>query len=108
MSMGKLNGFSDWLLRAWTVQAMRECGWTYAEIGRALSISGACACEDMGRLTGRRQLPYLNVIVGPVPRHCECGGHMRVIDVRDAGDWVRRRRECEECGERITTRETIV
>lgn len=32
-----------------------------------------------------------------------CGSATHVIDSRKATRWVRRRRECKECGERFTT-----
>lgn len=34
-------------------------------------------------------------------------GHSRVIDTREVGDGIRRRRECMECGQRFTTYERI-
>jgi transcriptional repressor NrdR len=37
-----------------------------------------------------------------------CGSDQnRVVDSRDAGDAIRRRRECEACGERFTTYERV-
>ena len=37
-----------------------------------------------------------------------CGhGNSRVIDSRDAGDGIRRRRECRQCGLRVTTYERV-
>jgi transcriptional repressor NrdR len=36
--------------------------------------------------------------------YCGSGSH-RVVDSRDAGDAIRRRRECESCGQRFTTYE---
>jgi transcriptional repressor NrdR len=38
--------------------------------------------------------------------YCE-GSDSRVVDTRSAGDGIRRRRECERCGERFTTYEQI-
>jgi len=38
--------------------------------------------------------------------HCDHARH-KVIDTRDAGDAIRRRRRCENCGERFTTYEHI-
>jgi len=34
-------------------------------------------------------------------------GHSKVIDTREVGDGIRRRRECLECGQRFTTYERI-
>lgn len=34
-------------------------------------------------------------------------GRSRVIDTRDIGDAIRRRRECQECGQRFTTYERV-
>lgn len=41
--------------------------------------------------------------------HCpKCGsGSTRVVDSREAADSVRRRRRCEECGDRFTTYERL-
>ena len=41
--------------------------------------------------------------------HCPYCGHARhkVIDTRDAGDAIRRRRRCDECNRRFTTYEHI-
>ncbi len=38
--------------------------------------------------------------------HCN-ETHNRVIDTRDAGDAIRRRRKCEKCGRRFTTYEHV-
>jgi transcriptional repressor NrdR len=38
--------------------------------------------------------------------HCGQSQH-KVIDTRDAGDAIRRRRQCELCGQRFTTYENI-
>lgn len=38
--------------------------------------------------------------------HCSDVQH-RVIDTRDAGDAIRRRRRCERCGQRFTTYEHV-
>jgi transcriptional repressor NrdR len=38
--------------------------------------------------------------------HCGKSQH-KVIDTRDAGDAIRRRRQCEECGQRFTTYENV-
>lgn len=38
--------------------------------------------------------------------HCR-ETHNRVIDTRDAGDAIRRRRKCESCGRRFTTYEHV-
>jgi transcriptional repressor NrdR len=38
--------------------------------------------------------------------HCGQAQH-KVIDTRDAGDSIRRRRRCEKCGERFTTYEHV-
>ncbi|MFN8491406.1 MAG: transcriptional regulator NrdR [Caldilineaceae bacterium] len=38
--------------------------------------------------------------------HCGHAQH-KVIDTRDAGDAIRRRRQCEHCGQRFTTYEHI-
>lgn len=38
--------------------------------------------------------------------YCDNARH-KVIDTREAGDAIRRRRRCEECGERFTTYEHI-
>ena len=38
--------------------------------------------------------------------HCGHTSH-RVIDTRDAGESIRRRRRCDECGQRFTTYEHI-
>ncbi len=38
--------------------------------------------------------------------HCGYGAH-RVIDTRDTGDAIRRRRQCEQCGQRFTTYEHV-
>jgi transcriptional repressor NrdR len=35
------------------------------------------------------------------------GSNHKVIDTREAGDAIRRRRRCEECGERFTTYEHV-
>lgn len=37
----------------------------------------------------------------------ECAQETRVIDSRDTADGVRRRRECQSCGDRFTTLERI-
>ncbi len=41
--------------------------------------------------------------------HCPHCGHDRhkVIDTRDAGDAIRRRRQCQRCGQRFTTYEHV-
>ena len=36
--------------------------------------------------------------------HCKSADH-RVVDTRGAGDGIRRRRECHQCGGRFTTYE---
>ena len=37
-----------------------------------------------------------------------CGGNdSRVIDTRDVGEGIRRRRECQDCGQRFTTYERV-
>ena len=36
-------------------------------------------------------------------KDCPCGGYMVVVDTRDRGDRVYRRRECDCCKKRITT-----
>ena len=38
--------------------------------------------------------------------YCE-GSDSHVVDTRSAGEGIRRRRECEHCGERFTTYEQI-
>ena len=38
--------------------------------------------------------------------HCGQTAH-RVIDTRDTGDAIRRRRQCEQCGQRFTTYEHV-
>lgn len=38
--------------------------------------------------------------------HCGHTAH-RVIDTRDTGDAIRRRRQCEQCGQRFTTYEHV-
>jgi transcriptional repressor NrdR len=38
--------------------------------------------------------------------HCGNNQH-KVIDTREAGDNIRRRRKCEECGQRFTTYEQV-
>ena len=38
--------------------------------------------------------------------HCGHSAH-RVIDTRDTGDSIRRRRQCEQCGQRFTTYEHV-
>lgn len=38
--------------------------------------------------------------------HCGHGQH-KVIDTRDAGDAIRRRRQCEHCSQRFTTYENV-
>lgn len=38
-------------------------------------------------------------------KYCKCGGNMIVLETRDCGDYIRRRRECDCCGKRITTKE---
>jgi transcriptional repressor NrdR len=38
--------------------------------------------------------------------HCGSAQH-KVIDTRDAGDAIRRRRRCEQCGQRFTTYENV-
>lgn len=38
--------------------------------------------------------------------HCGHTAH-RVIDTRDTGDSIRRRRQCEQCGQRFTTYEHV-
>ena len=38
--------------------------------------------------------------------HCGATAH-RVIDTRDTGDSIRRRRQCEQCGRRFTTYEHV-
>jgi transcriptional repressor NrdR len=38
--------------------------------------------------------------------HCGYAQH-KVIDTRDAGDAIRRRRQCEQCGQRFTTYENV-
>jgi transcriptional repressor NrdR len=38
--------------------------------------------------------------------HCGYAQH-KVIDTRDAGDAIRRRRRCEQCGQRFTTYENV-
>ncbi len=38
--------------------------------------------------------------------HCGDAAH-RVIDTRDTGDAIRRRRQCEKCGQRFTTYEHV-
>lgn len=38
--------------------------------------------------------------------HCGYAAH-RVIDTRDTGDAIRRRRQCEQCGQRFTTYEHV-
>lgn len=38
--------------------------------------------------------------------HCGYEQH-KVIDTRDAGDAIRRRRRCEQCGQRFTTYENV-
>lgn len=38
--------------------------------------------------------------------HCGHGNH-RVIDTRDTGDAIRRRRECAQCGQRFTSYEHV-
>ncbi|MBW7882447.1 MAG: transcriptional repressor NrdR [Caldilineaceae bacterium] len=38
--------------------------------------------------------------------HCGHSAH-RVIDTRDTGDAIRRRRQCERCGQRFTTYEHV-
>src|SRR5262245_35112134 len=38
--------------------------------------------------------------------HCGYAQH-KVIDTRDAGDAIRRRRQCEGCGQRFTTYENV-
>ncbi|MFN8443607.1 MAG: transcriptional regulator NrdR [Caldilineaceae bacterium] len=38
--------------------------------------------------------------------HCGSSQH-RVIDTRDAADSIRRRRQCEQCGQRFTTYEHV-
>lgn len=38
--------------------------------------------------------------------HCGYPAH-RVIDTRDTGDAIRRRRQCEKCGQRFTTYEHV-
>lgn len=38
--------------------------------------------------------------------HCFASRH-RVIDTRDTGDTIRRRRQCSTCGERFTTYERV-
>lgn len=38
---------------------------------------------------------------------CKQNGDEKVIDSRDHGDWIRRRRKCLACGETFTTYETI-
>lgn len=37
----------------------------------------------------------------------DCGGITRVLDSRESGASVRRRRECDSCGVRFTTYEVI-
>lgn len=38
--------------------------------------------------------------------HCDAEKH-KVVDTRDTGDAIRRRRQCEECGQRFTTYEHV-
>lgn len=38
--------------------------------------------------------------------HCKSSDH-RVVDTRSAGDGIRRRRECHQCGGRFTTYEQV-
>ncbi len=38
--------------------------------------------------------------------HCNHDQH-KVVDTRDTGDAIRRRRQCEECGQRFTTYEHV-
>jgi transcriptional repressor NrdR len=38
--------------------------------------------------------------------HCGQAQH-KVIDTRDTGDSIRRRRQCEQCGQRFTTYENV-
>lgn len=38
--------------------------------------------------------------------HCGHGNH-KVIDTRDTGDGIRRRRECQQCGQRFTSYEHV-
>ena len=38
--------------------------------------------------------------------HCGHGNH-KVIDTRDTGDAIRRRRECQQCGQRFTSYEHV-
>ncbi|MCB0105466.1 MAG: transcriptional regulator NrdR, partial [Caldilineaceae bacterium] len=38
--------------------------------------------------------------------HCNGESH-KVIDTRDTGDAIRRRRQCEVCGQRFTTYEHV-
>lgn len=38
--------------------------------------------------------------------HCGHGSH-KVIDTRDTGDGIRRRRECQACGQRFTSYEHV-
>jgi hypothetical protein len=39
---------------------------------------------------------------------CQCGGNARTVDSRPVGFTVRRRRVCETCGRKWTTREARV
>lgn len=39
------------------------------------------------------------------PKYCDCGGTMIVLETRDYGDYIRRRRRCDCCGKRISTKE---
>lgn len=38
-------------------------------------------------------------------KYCICGGNMVVVETRDRGYGVYRRRQCDCCGRKLTTRE---
>ena len=105
----KARNYGDWRSRAETVLQMRLAGWKYWEIARNLKISDTCARNDISLLTGMKiSLPFQHK-EGVQPRTCQkCNGYMRVIDTRTTKTYLRRRRKCQDCGNRITTHEIVV
>ncbi len=107
----QINKFNDWLLRARTAHAMIAHGWTIMEVARNLSVTDSCVSDDLRRLLGLKSVPYQrDLILGTLgPHECpRCGERMRVFDTRKMRTHIRRRRVCERCGHRTTTREVVI
>jgi hypothetical protein len=107
--MNRVTNVSDWMVRAKTAKSMKSHGWTIDEIASSLGLSTKTIYKDLRQLSGL--MPYeqqhiSSLMDGCSPYDCPCGGRFRVYDTRKSkSDFILRRRECDNCGQRIRTEE---